>query len=81
MEMSRSATGMANAWLAGSDINSYTAANAIFYAAAACSTGMHPVWQARLANQKCLRSEYSLNESLRKIPKVLDRCTNPFHRY
>ncbi len=39
MEMGHSAAGMANAGLAGSDINSYTAANAIFYAAAACSTG------------------------------------------
>ncbi len=39
MEMGHSAAGMAGAGLAGSDINSYTAANAIFYAAAACSTG------------------------------------------
>jgi beta-glucanase (GH16 family) len=39
MEMGHSAAGMANAGLAGSDINSYTAANAIFYATAACSTG------------------------------------------
>lgn len=39
MEMGHSAAGMANAGLAGSDINSYTASNAIFYAAAACSTG------------------------------------------
>jgi beta-glucanase (GH16 family) len=39
MEMGHSAAGMANAGLAGSDINSYTASNAIFYATAACSTG------------------------------------------
>lgn len=39
MEMGHSAAGMANAGLAGSNINSYTASNAIFYAAAACSTG------------------------------------------
>ncbi|GGY74026.1 hypothetical protein GCM10011613_19200 [Cellvibrio zantedeschiae] len=39
MEMGHSAAGMANAGLAGSDINSYTASNAIFYAAAACSSG------------------------------------------
>lgn len=39
MEMGHSAAGMANAGLAGSDINSYTASNAIFYATAACSSG------------------------------------------
>jgi beta-glucanase (GH16 family) len=39
MEMGHSAAGMANAGLPGSDINSYTASNAIFYATAACSTG------------------------------------------
>ena len=39
MEMGHSAAGMANAGLAGSDINSYTASNAIFYASAACSSG------------------------------------------
>lgn len=39
MEMGHSAAGMANAGLAGSDINSYTASNAIFYTTAACSTG------------------------------------------
>jgi beta-glucanase (GH16 family) len=39
MEMGHSAAGMANSGLAGSDINSYTAANAIFYATSACTTG------------------------------------------
>jgi len=39
MEMGHSAAGMANAGLAGSDINSYTASNAIFYSTTACVTG------------------------------------------
>ncbi len=39
MEMGHSAAGMAGAGLAGSDINSYTASNAIFYATSACTTG------------------------------------------
>jgi hypothetical protein len=39
MEMGHSAGGMAGAGLAGSDINSYTASNAIFYSTTACVTG------------------------------------------
>ncbi len=39
MEMGHSAAGMAGAGLAGSDINSYTASNAIFYSSTACVQG------------------------------------------
>ncbi len=39
MEMGHSAAAIAGAGLAGSDINSYTGANAIFYATSACTTG------------------------------------------
>ena len=54
MEMGHSAAGMAGAGLAGSDINSYTGSNAIFYSSAACVQGNEScaamsAWQTRNA--------------------------------